>query len=105
MGTVKVNDVLRVRSGPSTAYSVAGYLYNGDRVEVLEEKIVGSMVWGKTSNGWISMDYVVLDPVKEETPPPVTQPTEPETEPTEPEPTEPETEPVEETETTINETL
>ena len=57
MGTVKVNDVLRVRSGPSTAYSIAGYLNNGDRVEILEQKIVGSMVWGRISNGWISLDY------------------------------------------------
>ena len=64
-GKVKVSDLLRIRSGPSTGYSVAGYLKNGDKVEILEEKIAGSMVWGKISKGWISMDYVVLDPVAE----------------------------------------
>ena len=65
-GTVKVNDELRIRSGPSTGYDVVGYLRNGDKVEILEQKIVGSMVWGKINKGWISLDYVVLDPEKEE---------------------------------------
>lgn len=96
-GVVKVNDQLRIRKGPSTGYGVAGYLNNGDKVEILEQKIAGSMVWGKISKGWISMDYVVLDPaaeekpaVPEETTPPTTQP--PATEPpaTEPPATEPE---------------
>ncbi|MBO5837474.1 MAG: SH3 domain-containing protein [Oscillospiraceae bacterium] len=68
-GTVKVSEVLRIRSGPSTGYSVVGYLNNGAKVEILEEKIAGSMIWGKISKGWISMDYVTLDPVKEETKP------------------------------------
>ena len=66
-GTVKVSDFLRIRSGPSTGYSVAGYLHNGDKVEILEQKIVGSMVWGRISDGWISLSYVTLD-AKEETP-------------------------------------
>ena len=66
-GTVRVNDTLRVRSGPSTGYDVVKYLKNGDKVEILEEKVVGTMVWGKISDGWISMDYVVID--REEEPP------------------------------------
>lgn len=87
-GTIKVNDSLRIRSGPSTGYGVVGYLSNGTKVEILEQKIAGSMVWGKIANGWISMDYVVLDAVEqqptqkpEETTPHETQPpvTEPET--------------------------
>ena len=92
-GTVKVNDQLRIRSGPSTGYDVVGYLKNGDRVEIVEQKIAGSMVWGKISKGWISLDYVVLDPQTEQAPPatepPATEP--PATEPpaTEPPATEP----------------
>ena len=66
MGTVKVSDVLRVRSGPSTGYDVVGYLNNGDRVEILEQKIVGTMVWGKIDKGWISLSYVTLDKQEEE---------------------------------------
>lgn len=60
MGTVNTTD-LRIRSGPSTAYEVLGYLNTGDRVEILEQKSSGSMIWGKISKGWISMDYVDLD--------------------------------------------
>ena len=67
-GTVKVSSKLNIRTGPSTAYSVAGYYYNGDRVEILEQKLAGSMLWGKTSKGWISMEYVTLDKTEEEKP-------------------------------------
>ena len=81
MGTVKVNDVLRVRKGPSTGYAVVDYLQNGTRVEILEEKLNGSMRWGRIEKGWISMDYVTLDPEKtpeptvpETTVPPTTTP-------------------------------
>ena len=68
MGTVKVSDCLRVRSGPSTGYDVVAYLNNGDRIEILEQKIVGSMVWGKIDKGWISLSYVILDQMEEEKP-------------------------------------
>ncbi len=98
-GTVKVSDTLRIRSGPSTGYSVAGYLKNGDRVEILQEQIAGSMVWGKISKGWISLDYVVLDPVEEKEPEP-TQPEEPTVEETQPETT-PETTPAEPSKTLV----
>lgn len=67
MGTVKVSDTLRIRTGPSTGYEIAGYLSNGDRVEILEQKIVGSMVWGKIKQGWISLSYVTLDKQESET--------------------------------------
>lgn len=67
MGTVEVSNLLRVRSGPSTGYEVVARLKNGTRVEILEEKIAGSMVWGRIASGWISLDYVVLDPVEDET--------------------------------------
>ena len=61
MGTVKVSGVLNVRSGASTGHSVVGELKNGTRVEILEQKTVGAMVWGKIDKGWISMTYVKLD--------------------------------------------
>lgn len=101
-GTIKVNDRLRIRSGPSTGYETVGYLTGGTKVEILEQKIVGAMLWGKIETGWISMDYVVLDPEEEapvqkpeETTPPTTQPPEtepPETEPPATKPSEPEPE-------------
>ena len=91
MGTVKVNDQLRVRKGPSTGYEVVDYLKNGARVEILEEKMVGSVVWGRIAKGWISLDYVTLDPVADTKPeePTPTEPAPTEPEATEPAPTEP----------------
>lgn len=61
MGTVRVDGVLNIRSGTSTGHSVVGELKNGDRVEILEQKTVGAMVWGRITKGWISMTYVKLD--------------------------------------------
>ena len=60
-GTVKVDEWLRVRSGPGTTYAVAGYMKPNEHVEITEQKTVGNITWGKTSKGWISMQYVVLD--------------------------------------------
>lgn len=108
-GTI-TGDELRIRKGPSTGYGIVGYLNTGDRVEILEQKTVGAMAWGRIAQGWISMDYVKLDGEAEEekpTEPEATQPTEPEaTKPTEPEatkPTEPEaTKPTEPENTTIS---
>lgn len=52
---------LRIRSSAGTSGSVVGYLYNGDRVEILEKTTVNGVVWGRISKGWISLDYVKLD--------------------------------------------
>ena len=66
-GTVKVNDGLSVRSGAGTTYSLKRYLYNGTKVTITEVKEVSGTKWGMIGDGWISMDYVVLDGQKEET--------------------------------------
>lgn len=84
-GTITGNK-LRIRKGPSTGYAIVGYLNTGDRVEILEKKTVGTTVWGRIANGWISMDYVKLD--SDKTPEP-TEPKPTEPKPTEPKPTEP----------------
>ena len=61
-GTVKVTTTpLRIRSGPSTATAIVGYLTNGARVTITEKTTSGTMIWGKIDKGWISLDYVVLD--------------------------------------------
>jgi uncharacterized protein YgiM (DUF1202 family) len=73
-GKVKVNGSLRIRTGPSTSYAVAGFLSSNEKVTILEQKTVDGTVWGRISNGWISMDYVVLDePEPEQTPQKVTK--------------------------------
>ena len=72
-GVVRVNDLLRIRSGPGTNYTVVGFLFNDKEVEILEKITVGSMDWGRISRGWVSMNYIeisgsdVQDPVIPET--------------------------------------
>ena len=54
---------LNVRSGAGTGNKVVSYYPNGAKVEILEQKTVGSTIWGRTDKGWISLDYVKLDAV------------------------------------------
>lgn len=54
-GTVKAS-ILRVRSGPGTSYQQVGYLRNGEKVIILENR--GD--WLRISSGWISADYVKI---------------------------------------------
>ncbi len=83
-GVVKVNSYLIIRTGPSTGYAEVGRLYNGDKVEILAQKVIGALTWGQIDKGWICLTHVVLGeaepPAEEE------QPTEP---PVEETPTEP----------------
>ena len=58
-GVVSANgSKLRVRTGPGSSYGIAAYLNDGAKVEILEQKTVNGTVWGRISNGWISMNYV-----------------------------------------------
>ena len=84
MGTVNASGGLMIRSGPGTSYGSVGALVNGSRVEILEQKTVGSMTWGRITKGWICLDFVKLD--KETTPSPVPPVTEPEPPVTQPQP-------------------
>ena len=51
-------DCLRVRSAPGTGNKIVGYLYQNEKVEILETKKVGTTTWGRVAKGWISMAYV-----------------------------------------------
>lgn len=65
-GTVDVNEFLRVRSNTSTSAPVVGYKKPNDRVEILEQRTDGGILWGRISEGWIAMSYVKLDGSEEE---------------------------------------
>ena len=52
---------LNIRSGPGTGYPVVGNYRSGDRIMILEQKLVETIAWGRTDKGWISMQYVKLD--------------------------------------------
>lgn len=60
-GTVVNTSKLRIRSAAGTDNPVVGNLNRGDRVEIYEKMTVGSMIWGRIEQGWISLDYVQLD--------------------------------------------
>lgn len=56
-----LTNALNVRSNAGTGYnSVSSYGYL-TRVEIVEEKDVDGTTWGRTKDGWISLDYVYID--------------------------------------------
>jgi len=60
-GTVTGSSFLRIRTGPSTSYAVAGYLYEDEYVLITEIKNVNGVKWGRISKGWISLNYIRMD--------------------------------------------
>ncbi len=60
---------LTVRSGAGTGYARVGLLYHNERVEILEQTVIGTVTWGRTEYGWICLTgYTTLETVKEEIP-------------------------------------
>ena len=63
-GTIKTSSGnLNVRSGPGSNYEIVTKLASGTRVDIHEITMVDGTKWGRIDQGWISMDYVVLDVV------------------------------------------
>ena len=61
LGIVNVNNYLIIREGPDRTYPAVGFLFKDNIVEILEQKSVGSMVWGRIKDGWVCMDYIITD--------------------------------------------
>ena len=62
MGTIiKTYSAANIRSGPGSGYALMGKMLVNSRVEILEIKPGNGTNWGRTSMGWISMEYVMLD--------------------------------------------
>ena len=53
-----ITDNLHVRAGAGTGYATVKYLQTGDKVELVQWKVAGGMLWGKMEDGWVSMEYV-----------------------------------------------
>ena len=49
---------VNVRTGPGTGYPTNGKLLTGTVVEILETANGGK--WGRTAQGWVSMDYITM---------------------------------------------
>ncbi|MBQ8834068.1 MAG: SH3 domain-containing protein [Oscillospiraceae bacterium] len=62
MGTIaRCFYAVNVRSAPGTGNALVGKILVGSRVEIYEQRQYGSTMWGRVDQGWISMDYVLLD--------------------------------------------
>lgn len=60
MGTI-TTDQLNIRKDAGSDYGVVARYSKGDRVEILETKVVDDTTWGRTGKGWIGMGYVRMD--------------------------------------------
>ncbi len=86
-GTVRCTGSLNVRGGAGVSYAVVASLANGAKVSIYETKTVAGHEWGRIANGWICLDYVILDSKNdaEQDQPEPTEPVQPDpTEPTQP---------------------
>ncbi len=62
-------DYLTIRTGAGSSYKRIGKIYNGARVEILEQVTKNGVVWGRTTTGWIWLTgYATLETVTEEVP-------------------------------------
>lgn len=59
-GTITASG-LNIRSVAGTHGTIVGHYSRGDKVTILEQKLVSGTVWGRTDKGWISLAYVFLD--------------------------------------------
>lgn len=50
-----------VRSNPGVGNALVGKIMVNSRVEILETKTYSGELWGRTSIGWINMNYVLAD--------------------------------------------
>ena len=60
MGTVNA-DNLNVRSEPYSTADILKRLAINSRIEILEQKIVDGVNWGRIAEGWINLNYVTID--------------------------------------------
>ncbi|MBR5126207.1 MAG: SH3 domain-containing protein [Oscillospiraceae bacterium] len=62
MGTVaRCFAAVNVRSAPGTGNALVGTIQVGSRVEVFETRQHGTQMWGRVAQGWVCMDYILLD--------------------------------------------
>lgn len=62
MGTVaRCFNAVNVRSAPGTGNALVGTIQVGARVEVFEQRLYNGSYWGRVAQGWVCMDYILLD--------------------------------------------
>ena len=60
MGTVTA-DNLNVRAEPYSTSDILKRLAINTRIEILEQKIVDGVNWGRIAEGWVNLNYVTID--------------------------------------------
>ena len=60
-GTVTA-DAVNIRSSAGTSGSIVGQKNTGDEVQILEWTHSGDLMWGRTTEGWICLQYVRWSP-------------------------------------------
>ncbi len=62
MGTVaRCFSHVNVRSAPGTGNALVGNIMVGTRVEIFEQKLYNNQYWGRVAQGWVCMQYILLD--------------------------------------------
>lgn len=62
MGTVaRCFNAVNVRSAPGTGNALVGTIQVGARVEVFEQRLYNGQYWGRVAQGWVCMQYILLD--------------------------------------------
>ena len=62
MGTVaRCFAAVNVRSAPGTNNALINKIAVGTRVEVFETREYSNQLWGRVAQGWVCMDYILLD--------------------------------------------
>ena len=65
-GTVTGCDALNIRADAGAGNAWVGSLKRGDRVEILEQKLVDGKVWGRCEKGWFCITgYVTVETITE----------------------------------------
>ena len=76
MGTIaRCFSHVNVRSAAGVGNALVGTIPVGTRVEVYEKKLVNGEYWGRVAQGWICMQYVLLDAELPDATEPTTEPT------------------------------
>ncbi len=64
--TVRVTvtaDVLNVRAGAGTGYTAVTQVKEGAQLDITAVTMVGSSLWGRCDQGWVSLDYTTYEQV------------------------------------------
>ena len=76
MGTVaRCFSHVNVRSAPGVGSALVGTIQVGARVEVFEKRLYNGEYWCRVAQGWVCMQYIILDSELPETPDSTTEPT------------------------------